>query len=101
MSVKSLRIPFLAGATGAAIFLGACGGAPEPAPAPASAPPAEPVACDDTGGLSLPPGFCATLFADALGHARHMAVGADGTVYVNTWSGRYYRNAPPPTGALT
>lgn len=102
MSVKSLRIPFLACATGAAIVLGACSGAPEsaPAPAPASAPPAEPVACDDTGGLSLPPGFCATLFADALGHARHMAVGADGTVYVNTWSGRYYRNAPPPTGAF-
>ena len=57
MSVKSLRIPFLACATGAAIVLGACSGAPEsaPAPAPASAPPAEPVACDDTGGLSLPP----------------------------------------------
>lgn len=42
------------------------------------------------GGLSLPPGFCATVFADHLGHARHLAVAADGTVYVNTWSGGYY-----------
>ena len=41
-------------------------------------------------GLSLPTGFCATLFADKLGHARHLAVAADGTVYVNTWSGDYY-----------
>jgi glucose/arabinose dehydrogenase/mono/diheme cytochrome c family protein len=44
----------------------------------------------DNGGLSLPPGFCATVFADHLGHARHLAVAADGTVYVNTWSGDYY-----------
>ena len=42
------------------------------------------------GGLSLPPGFCATVFADHVGHARHLAVAADGTVYVNTWSGSYY-----------
>ena len=39
--------------------------------------------CDaDIGGVSLPPGFCATVFADKLGTARHLAVGADGTVYV-------------------
>lgn len=42
------------------------------------------------GGLSVPPGFCATVFADHLGHARHLAVSAEGTVYVNTWSGDYY-----------
>src|ERR1700689_2439707 len=47
--------------------------------------------CEDgNGGLSLPPGFCATVFADHLGHARHLAVAKDGTVYVNTWSGDYY-----------
>ncbi|WP_395664760.1 PQQ-dependent sugar dehydrogenase [Methylocella sp.] len=50
----------------------------------------------DTAGLALPPGFCATVFADRLGHARHLAVGADGTVYVNTWSGPYYKDAAPP-----
>lgn len=48
----------------------------------------------DNGGLSLPPGFCATVFADNLGHTRHLTVAADGTVYVNTWSGAYFRNAP-------
>jgi len=52
----------------------------------------------DNGGLTLPPGFCATVFADNLGHTRHLAVAADGTVYVNTWSGRYFRNAPPAPG---
>ena len=30
----------------------------------------------DNGGITLPPGFCATVFADNLGHARQMAVGA-------------------------
>ncbi len=44
---------------------------------------------DDTG-LTLPAGFCATVFADGIGHARHMVVGPSGVVYVNTWSGDYY-----------
>jgi glucose/arabinose dehydrogenase/mono/diheme cytochrome c family protein len=54
----------------------------------------------DNGGLSLPPGFCATIFADNIGHARHLVVGEDGTVYANTWSGMYFRNAPPPPGGF-
>ena len=54
----------------------------------------------DNGGLSLSPGFCATIFADNIGHARHLAVAADGTVYANSWSGFYYRNAPPPPGGF-
>lgn len=53
-----------------------------------------------SAGLTLPPGFCATIFADRIGHARHITVGADGTVYVNTWSGAYFRNSPPPVGAF-
>src|SRR5215472_13002619 len=44
---------------------------------------------DDTG-LKLPPGFCASVFADGIGHARHIAVASNGVVYVNTWSGSYY-----------
>jgi glucose/arabinose dehydrogenase/cytochrome c5 len=40
--------------------------------------------------LKLPAGFCATVFADGIGHARHLAVGSNGVVYVNTWSGDYY-----------
>jgi len=40
-------------------------------------------ACDpDVGGITLPAGFCATVFADNLGVARNIAVAADGTVYV-------------------
>jgi len=35
---------------------------------------------DDTG-LKLPAGFCATVFADGIGHARHLAVGPNGVVY--------------------
>jgi glucose/arabinose dehydrogenase len=54
----------------------------------------------DNGGITLPPGFCATVFADSVGHARHMAVAPNGVVYVNTWSGRYYGNAPPPRGGF-
>ena len=54
----------------------------------------------DNAGLTLPPGFCATVFADGIGHARHLAVSSDGTVYVNTWSGRYYHNAKPHDGGF-
>jgi glucose/arabinose dehydrogenase len=54
----------------------------------------------DNGGITLPAGFCATVFADTVGHARHMVVAPNGVVYVNTWSGRYYGNAPAPRGGF-
>jgi hypothetical protein len=54
----------------------------------------------DFGGITLPKGFCATVFADNIGHARQMAVAADGTLYVNTWSGVYYKNDEPPKGGF-
>jgi glucose/arabinose dehydrogenase/mono/diheme cytochrome c family protein len=54
----------------------------------------------DNGGITLPPGFCATVFADNIGHARHLAVAPNGVVYVNTWSGRYYHNDTPPPGGF-
>jgi glucose/arabinose dehydrogenase len=63
--------------------------------------PAPTEACaDDNGGITLPPGFCATVFADNIGHARHLVVAPNGVVYVNTWSGRYYRNDTPPPGGF-
>ncbi len=31
----------------------------------------------------MSPGFCATVFADNLGHVRHLTITADGTVYAN------------------
>jgi glucose/arabinose dehydrogenase len=54
----------------------------------------------DGGGITLPPGFCATVFADKLGHPRHLAVAPNGVVYVNTWSGRYFHNDTPPPGGF-
>jgi glucose/arabinose dehydrogenase/cytochrome c5 len=51
-------------------------------------------------GITLPPGFCATVFADNIGHARHLVVAPNGVVYVNTWSGRYYGNDTPPAGGF-
>jgi glucose/arabinose dehydrogenase/mono/diheme cytochrome c family protein len=54
----------------------------------------------DDSGLKLPAGFCATVFADNIGHARHMVVAPSGVVYVNTWSGRYYGNDKPPAGGF-
>src|SRR5262245_12087427 len=54
----------------------------------------------DNGGITLPAGFCATVFADNIGHARQMVFAPNGVLYVNTWSGRYYRNDTPPPGGF-
>ena len=45
------------------------------------------VACPDSGGaatagLTLPAGFCASVFAEGVAHARHVAVAANGDVYI-------------------
>jgi glucose/arabinose dehydrogenase/mono/diheme cytochrome c family protein len=59
------------------------------------------VACPSPeSGLKLPAGFCATVFADGIGHARHMVVSPNGVVYVNTWSGEYYNNDVPHPGGF-
>jgi len=58
------------------------------------------VCSNDDTGLQLPAGFCATVFADGIGHARHMVVGLSGVVYVNTWSGAYYGNTTPHEGGF-
>ena len=54
----------------------------------------------NNGGLTLPPGFCATIFADTIGHARHLVVNENGDVYVNTWSGRYFTTPAHAGGFL-
>ena len=66
---------------------------------------AEPVAkaqgcAKDDSGLTLPSGFCATVFAEGIGHARHVVVSSSNVVYVNTWSGRYYGNDTPHAGGF-
>src|SRR5688572_21995578 len=44
-----------------------------------------PMACSaDNGGITLPAGFCATVFADSLGAARHLDVASNGDVFLNT-----------------
>ena len=62
----------------------AAAASPMPAsPMPASIAPASTAPADcapGNGGLTLPPGFCATVYADHLGHARHLTAGSDGTV---------------------
>jgi glucose/arabinose dehydrogenase/mono/diheme cytochrome c family protein len=68
--------------------------------APHTAPTSTAACADDNGGITLPPGFCATVFADNIGHARHLVVAPNGVVYVNTWSGRYYGNDTPPPGGF-
>jgi glucose/arabinose dehydrogenase/cytochrome c5 len=65
---------------------------------PAAAASAREGKCPHESGLTLPPGFCATVFADNLGHARHLVVAPDGSVYVNTWQLR--RNGPVPPGGF-
>ena len=51
-------------------------------------------------GITLPQGFCATIFADHVGHARQMVVAPDGTLYLNTWSGGYYKPEPIHPGGF-
>ncbi|HXY96811.1 MAG TPA: c-type cytochrome [Steroidobacteraceae bacterium] len=67
----------------------------------AATPPAAPSlpACANAG-LRLPAGFCATVFARGIGHARHLAVAPNGVVYVNTWGGRYYDFGPVHQGGF-
>ncbi len=55
---------------------------------------------NDDSGLKLPAGFCATVFADGIGHARQIVVAPSGVVYVNTWSGDYYGSDKPHEGGF-
>jgi glucose/arabinose dehydrogenase/mono/diheme cytochrome c family protein len=61
---------------------------------------AEPKSPCPDAGITLSNGFCATIFADNIGHVRHMVVSPSGVLYVNTWSGRYYANDKVPDGGF-
>lgn len=95
------RLPLVPAAVAAAILMAACS-REKPAPTPpattAAQPPAPPSCPGDNGGLTLSPGFCATVFADEVGHARHLVVAPNGVVYVNTWSGLYFGGDKGPPG---
>jgi len=47
-----------------------------------------PACAPDNGGISLPSGFCATIFADSVTGARHLTVAPNGDVFVSTYGGR-------------
>jgi glucose/arabinose dehydrogenase/mono/diheme cytochrome c family protein len=91
IAAKVLPVIGILSAVGSPICAGAQGNAPASRTQPCP---------NDTGGIMLPPGFCATVFADNIGHARHLVVAPNGVVYVNTWSGRYYGNDKPPAGGF-
>ncbi len=82
-------------------FLAVAMGAPLAAHAQAKASTGSASGCSgDQGGIVLSPGFCASVFADKIGHARQLVVAPNGVVYVNTWSGRYYDNDTSPAGGF-
>ena len=71
LSSNTLRGALMVGAALAITY----SSAPEPRKKPA---------CDaNNAGLTLPEGFCATLFADSLGAPRHLVVAPTGDVVVN------------------
>jgi glucose/arabinose dehydrogenase len=93
---RSPRVIFGSLATAVALVSIACaknegsGAAGDSAAVAASSTSASAAACSNNAGLTLPAGFCATIFADTIGHARHLVVNSNGDVYVNTWSGQYF-----------
>lgn len=65
--------------------LGLClllGGCPKNGTRAASGEARKPVRCPGHSALTLPAGFCAQVFADVAGSARHVVVRANGDVYV-------------------
>jgi glucose/arabinose dehydrogenase/mono/diheme cytochrome c family protein len=97
LSEYAKRLPVLASLSSLAFLSGAAGMASAAPPAMMSAA----GSCGgDRSGIVLSQGFCATVFADNIGHARHLVAAPNGVVYVNTWSGRYYKNDSPPPGGF-
>jgi glucose/arabinose dehydrogenase/mono/diheme cytochrome c family protein len=92
------RLSVIASLSGLAILSSATGSVS--AAAPAATPATDSKCTGGNVGIVLSPGFCATVFADNIGHARHLVVAPNGVVYVNTWSGRYYKNDTPPAGGF-
>ncbi len=54
----------------------------------------------DNAGLTLPAGVCATVFADSIGHARHLVVASNGDVYI-TLEGTQPARKNQPAAAAT
>src|SRR5690348_287616 len=86
-SMRTTRLTKLVSFVGTASLVAACSSGEKKATdttatanAQGAAAPACPAGSD--AQLKLPAGFCATIFADTLGPARHMAVAPNGVLYV-------------------
>src|SRR5580692_5738033 len=94
------RFNYLGSVMGVLAALWASGAQALPQSPPAVPQPGGAACPQNDSGLKLPAGFCATIFADGIGHARHLVVAPNGVVFVNTWSGRYYGNDTPHAGGF-
>lgn len=66
----------------AGALMSGCGGGGDAAPPVGPSPGTPAAACDaGNGGITLPTGFCATVFANVTGRPRHLAIGASGILY--------------------
>ena len=65
------------------VVTSASGGEPAASDAAAASSTAKPACAPDNGGITLPAGFCATIFDDSAGGARHITVAPNGDVFVN------------------
>jgi glucose/arabinose dehydrogenase len=94
-------LPRFVAATLAATAL-ACGGADRtPAPADSAAAADTSAAAESPAReVTFPEGFRATVFADSLGPARHIAARANGDLYVNTWRSPYDSGRRIPPGGF-
>lgn len=59
---------------------------------------ADPKCATDNGGITLPQGFCASIFADSLAGPRHLTVAPNGDVFVSLQGSR--RNDTPQPGGV-
>ncbi len=104
MSLPTPRLAVPAIATGIAILSACSGGEKSPSPADTTASTATapaPASCPASDAqLTLPAGFCATVFADSILHGRHVTVASNGDVYVTIeGTGKPPAGAPPSAPA--
>ena len=52
--------------------------------------------CASNAGITLPSGFCASIFADSLGKARYLAIADNGDVYVSIEGTNPQQKTPSP-----
>lgn len=100
------KVPRVTAAIVALFLVSACasGGNSPPGDATAGNVAASAATCaPDNAGITLPPGFCASVFADSIGRIRYLAVAPNGDVYASidgTRPAPQGQTPPPPRGAF-